>query len=371
MRSFVENSVQTYFVSPPGFDAIQEVVHQSDDVVPMSNRLGLVEHLLSLFWYLLLFRPDRFVPFNILGGFVGGFASILTSTETVLFVRGDFYKGRAITGGLRARLIKRSITCVEWFTFRLVDHVVFISEHNRQKMLGRTGLDESEIKTTVLYNDTLTKRVTEQLNDGEKSLLGTPVIGFAGEFPSGGMKGVSDLIDAVALLSDSYPDLHLYLLGRGDGIEALRRRASHYGIADRVHLPGWVDDPIRYMQAFDIYILPSYHEGLGNSLLEALAAETPIAGSDVGGIPEVVYERDYLFKPGNPSAIANVIAKIFKSEDNYKRAMENCRKRQKAFDFDWSEAAKDVVIAGSSSRGPDRVPMVPLPERLGAPDVDP
>lgn len=369
MSSFVNDGVTTFFVSPPGFDSVKGIDHRSDEVAPLANQLGFFGHFLSLIWYLIVLRPDRFVPFNILGGFVGALVGLFISSKTILFIRGDFYRGRSITGGFRARLIRQSITWVEWVTFRLVDHVVFISEHNRRMMLRRTGLDRSDIDSTVLYNNTFTNRVIEQLDDNKKSLEESPVVGFAGEFPSCGTKGVSDLIDAVALLSDSYPDLHLYLLGRGDGERSLRRQARRQGIEDRVHFLGWVENPIRYMQAFDLYILPSYHEGLGNSLLEALAADTPIAGSDVGGIPEVVYNRNYLFQPGDPSAMADVIADIFATDSAYQRAIKNCKERRKAFDFDWTEIAKDIVICGSTAEESDRIPPIPIPDQLGAFDA--
>ena len=188
MKSFVKVGVSTYFVSPPGFGAVEEINHRPDNIIPVTGELGLLGYLLSLLYHLLIIRPDRFVPFNIFGGFIGGIVSIFTNTQTVLFVRGDFYRGRAINGGLRTKIIKEFITCIEWVTFRFVDHIVFISEHNRLMMVQRTQLDESKTETTVLYNNILTQRVSKQLNSTGKPLEGSPAIGFAGEFPSGGEK---------------------------------------------------------------------------------------------------------------------------------------------------------------------------------------
>jgi glycosyltransferase involved in cell wall biosynthesis len=364
MESLATSGVETYFVSPTDFKGTEAIHHLPDSRPTLDLESGVLGHLFAVLWYLFIIRPDQFVPFNILGGFVGGIVGIVTHTETILFVRGDLYRGRALTGEPRYRIIKRGITMIEWMAFRMIDRIVFISEQNRKMMLDRTGLNKNDIDSVVLYNNVLTDRVNTQIDSGERELSGNPVIGFAGEFPADGCKGVADLIDAAAILLREHPNLELYLLGRGDGREALEQRARRRGIEDHVHVPGWVNDPIQYIMSFDLYVLPSYHEGLGNSLLEALACETPIAGSDVGGIPEVVYDRKYVFEPGDPIGLASVVSTIFESSESYEEAVANCRDRREVFDFSWAQAASKIV-SNSETPERDRIPSAPIPNQLG------
>ena len=118
------------------------------------------------------------------------------------------------------------------------------------------------------------------------------------------------------------------------------------------------------MKAFDLFVLPSLHEGLGNSLLEALAANTPVVGSDVGGIPEVVGREEYLFEPSDADAIADAVRSVFESEESYQQAEEACRQRREQFDFDWTTEAIRLIET-TDGPSPERVPGVDVDVELG------
>lgn len=365
MERFADEGVTTYFVSPRRFDGAEGVTHLPDGRDDTERfRAGLVAHLLKVFWEVVMRAPDRFVPFTILGGFVGAVASLLGRTKTVLFVRGDLFAGRALAGRRKYVLLKRLTVAIEWMTYRLVDRIVFISEQNRKMMLGRTGLSKGDVDTVVLYNNVYTERVVEQMEQKEKELDGYPRLGYAGEFPTDGGKGLRSLIDAVAMLEEEFPEIRLYLLGEGGNVDRLRRRTERRDMVDRVFFTGWVEDPLCYMRSFDLFVLPSLHEGLGNSLLESLAADTPIAGSDVGGIPEVVDDDTYVFEPRSASAIADTVRHVFASEASYERAKTTCRERRDLFDFDWAERAMRLV-EDLEKDSPDRIPEAAAPTPRG------
>jgi glycosyltransferase involved in cell wall biosynthesis len=365
LERFVDEGVTAYFVSPGGFDDAAGAVHVPDRRADADGlRGGLVAHLLAVFREVVVRSPDRFVPFTIFGGLVGAVASLLGRTETVLFVRGDLFAGRAMAGDPKYVLLRKVLVVVEAFTFRFVDRVVFISEQNREMMLGRARLSRDDVDSVVLYNDVYTERIREQLAEEPRDLEGHPRLGYAGGFPSDEGKGLRYLVDAVADLADEFPDVRLYLLGDGGNIDALRAHAQRRGVADRVCFTGWVDDPVRYMCSFDLFVLPSLHEGLGNSLLEALAAETPIVGSDVGGIPEVVGDGAYVFEPASATAIADTVRDVFASEESYERALAHCRERRDRFDFDWAGAAT-TLVEDIDDELPDRLPEEVSPAWTG------
>jgi len=347
MNRLSDEDVTVYHVSPEGFDEVDSVTHLADTQTDIGVGVGFVMHLLSVLIALEKHRPNAFVSFNLFGGVVGALAKKRgPDLRTVLFVRGDTISGMEMSDALRHRIYSRLARYVERFIFRNVDHVVFISEENRDRMLERAGVSATEEDASVLYNNVFTERVEEQLKQEPRDLNGYPVLGFACGFPADEGKGLKYLICAVAELEKQFPDIQLYLLGKGPNRETLERFCREHGVEDRVYFTGWVNDPIRYMMSFDLYVLPSLHEGLGNSLLEALACETPIAGTDVGGIPEVVGAEQYLFEPESAAGIVSVVEEIFADESSYRACKRHAVSQREKFDLNWDERAMDVIRDG-------------------------
>ena len=102
-------------------------------------------------------------------------------------------------------------------------------------------------------------------------------------------KGLRELLEATAMLSQAHPRVELALIGDGplrDELDQSARRIA--GVP--VHLPGAMDASMvaRWMAASDLVTLPSYSEGHPNVLVEALASGRPVVATHAGGIPEVV-----------------------------------------------------------------------------------
>jgi glycosyltransferase involved in cell wall biosynthesis len=135
---------------------------------------------------------------------------------------------------------------------------------------------------------------------------GSPGVRFLFLGRIGERKGAYDLIKAAALL----PDLEFHLDIYGDGeVDKLRKCwAELPGRHAKVEIHGWVrHDRVGdiYNQA-DILMLPSYHEGLPMSILEAMGRGLAIISTRVGGIPEAVIDREngFLVPPGDVEALA-------------------------------------------------------------------
>jgi glycosyltransferase involved in cell wall biosynthesis len=98
-------------------------------------------------------------------------------------------------------------------------------------------------------------------------------------------KGFDRLLDHFAALP---AQAHLTLVGNGPDEQKLRQSAEHLGIADRVQLLGFVQEPWPYYAGADAFLLPSRWEGMPNAALEALACGTPVIGTpESGGLGEV------------------------------------------------------------------------------------
>ena len=125
--------------------------------------------------------------------------------------------------------------------------------------------------------------------------------------------GVDELLHACAGLAARHPRLRLVLGGSGD-LDWVRRRAGELGIAGRVETPGWLDAAARDAQLARawLFCLPSHAEGLPMSVLEAMAAGTPVVATRVGGIPEALAdgERGLLVAPRDALARASAIGRL-------------------------------------------------------------
>jgi glycosyltransferase involved in cell wall biosynthesis len=126
-------------------------------------------------------------------------------------------------------------------------------------------------------------------------------------------KGVRHLLDADPAILSRHPDLRIVLIGKGPEEETLRARAAALGIADAVTFAGFLPhaEVIQWMQRARVLVLPSLEEGQGAVLLEALAAGTPVAGSNVDGIAEVITSQvGRLFAAGDAPGLAAAVCDL-------------------------------------------------------------
>lgn len=131
-------------------------------------------------------------------------------------------------------------------------------------------------------------------------------------------KGIFDLVASMPTVLKQCPDIRFVLAGDGPraDIEAL---AEQLGVRHAIELPGWVDGPRKeqYLDRADLFVLPSYYEGLPMCLLEAMARGIPIVSTTVGGIPDLL-EHDVhalLVEPGDVAQLGSALAALTASPD--------------------------------------------------------
>ncbi len=103
-----------------------------------------------------------------------------------------------------------------------------------------------------------------------------------------GLRAVKDLPRLVQAVSRLPGHVRLVIVGEGPERDAIIATAQASGIADRVHLPGFLDRPWRYVGLFDIFALSSKSEQFPISVVEAMAAGLPVASPDVGDVLAMV-----------------------------------------------------------------------------------
>jgi glycosyltransferase involved in cell wall biosynthesis len=125
-------------------------------------------------------------------------------------------------------------------------------------------------------------------------------------------KGQRHLIDAAALVVREVPDARFLILGEGELKASLEKQIADLALTKHVLLAGFRPDVLSILKGFDLFVMPSITEGLGTSLLDAMACARPIVASRVGGIPEVVRhgETGLLVPPKDPRDLAASIIRL-------------------------------------------------------------
>ena len=126
-------------------------------------------------------------------------------------------------------------------------------------------------------------------------LKGDFVVGHIGTLDDS-HKGQLQIIETARRLSASHPEICFVLVGEGRDFELFKQQTA---ALDNIALVGLVDNVGDYLKAFDIFLFPSRHEGLGSILLDALDFGLPVIATDVGGIPEIIENgvNGFLVKP--------------------------------------------------------------------------
>lgn len=120
------------------------------------------------------------------------------------------------------------------------------------------------------------------------------------------------LLDAVAVCLREGLDLKLVMVGDGKYRAELETRARLLGLGERVCFSGQLPagDAVRaHLDQADLFVLPSYQEGLPRAMVEAMARGLPCIGSTVGGIPELLLPED-MVPPNNVAALASKIREV-------------------------------------------------------------
>ncbi len=143
-----------------------------------------------------------------------------------------------------------------------------------------------------------------------------PIIGtVANLFPR---KGYEYLIEALVEIKDAIPDICCFIVGKGPEAyqQKLFQLVEKRQLMANVVFAGFQKNVYEFINAFDVFVLPSLMEGFGIALLEAMAMSKPIVACSVGGIPEVIFDgiTGILVPPKDSKALAKAIVRLITDE---------------------------------------------------------
>ncbi|HUQ64677.1 MAG TPA: glycosyltransferase family 4 protein [Flavitalea sp.] len=212
----------------------------------------------------------------------------------------------------RAKFLKPFI---KW-TLESSDAVICLSE-----MWKKYYSSAFKLKRLVIINNVIEEPdvLPQHVQNGSLNLL------FLGHVTE--KKGVFDLLNVLAANREHYKHKVKVTIGGVGEDERLKKTISQNEFNGDVNFAGWVNGnkKAELLNSCDVYVLPSYFEGLPISILEAMAYGKPVISTNVGGIPEIVKPgyNGWLFHPGDQEALNNIIREAMDNKELLKQYGNN------------------------------------------------
>lgn len=146
-----------------------------------------------------------------------------------------------------------------------------------------------------------------------------PIVGNIGALVA--HKGQRDLVEAAALVVRQVPDARFVIAGEGELRPNLEQQIRHLALEKHVLLTGFRADVLSLLKGFDVFVMPSVTEGLGTSVIDAMACRRPVVATRAGGIPELVVEGEtgHLVPVGDVAAMADAIVSLLRDAETRER----------------------------------------------------
>jgi len=193
---------------------------------------------------------------------------------------------------------------------RKVDYVQTISVQTREKLIAACFKSDQ----ICFIPNGIDIGQQPQVRELQKPV----VIGYCGRLRE--VKGVHVLIEAISKVRQRRPELAIQLSIAGDGTSknALQAQAESQGIADVIEWLGLIEDTHAYLRSIDVYIQPSFAEGLPNSVMEAMSEQLPVIVTDIGGNNDLIEHKKtgLLFPAGDSDALADCIFNMVDEVDH-------------------------------------------------------
>jgi glycosyltransferase involved in cell wall biosynthesis len=130
-------------------------------------------------------------------------------------------------------------------------------------------------------------------------------------------KGIGDLLDVFDRLIKEGNKIEADIYGNGGMFDEISERVNRLGLTNVFRLRGWADEPMKLkaLKEADIFILPSYREGMPNALIEAMASGLPCVSSEVGGVADLITHKEngLIFEPGDQDKLYENISYLYAS----------------------------------------------------------
>lgn len=268
--------------------------------VPFKRKLLSFHHVIAFFKLVQLLRRGRYDVVHAhtpVAAFIARIAARTAGVPVIIYhLRGSFWEHPS-------RLVRTFYSLLEWVAARTTTYTLTINCIDREELIrrrifpadrvtclhsGGSGLDVQRFAPENVTSEQQ-HEISRQLGIGPGELI----IGYVGRLVWA--KGILNLLDAFETLLATHPEAKLLLVGstlatdRDQGLQKfIERRMAERNFAHRVILAGQRSDIPALLSLTDILVLPSYHEGFGMVLAEAMAMARPVVATATRGAREII-----------------------------------------------------------------------------------
>jgi glycosyltransferase involved in cell wall biosynthesis len=246
-------------------------------------------------------KPTIVHTFLLTASLYGRAAAIMASVPIVIGTEVNIYERKRPHHALTERLLMTG-----------TDVVIASAESVKEFYIKQIGADPAKME--VIYNAVDWSRLeTTTTRDALRASIGVPsdavVAGIIARLTE--QKGHRILFEAMAH-DEALRRLHLVVVGGGELEADLRGRVNGLGLTPRVHFVGPRRDLGDLLASWDLFVMPSFWEGLPLSLVLAMGAGLPVISTRVAGIPEIVQNgvTGLLVEPGDSAALGAALARV-------------------------------------------------------------
>ena len=271
--------------------------------------------IFKLFKIIKEFNPDMLQTFLFFDNILGRVIGTITKVPIIISGRRNADKKR--------NFFRKWIDRV---TFPFADLIISNNKKGKEILIDKFNMKKDKVK--VIHNgidtNNLKKEQKEKLLkdlDIYQEAKNEFVLGFIGRITE--QKGLKYLIKAMRELEDVF----LIIIGEGEKKKRLKKQVQRLGLGENIFFADYKQNGQKYMNAFDLFVLPSLWEGMPNVVLEAMLQEVPVIASDVGDV-KVLLNEEYLFNSGKTEEIKNKILKLKNLKESEKQAMINENKKK-------------------------------------------
>ena len=195
---------------------------------------------------------------------------------------------------MRCAAKKKAIyTAIEKVAAPFCDKIICISDSEKKSALNKKICREDKLQ--VIFNGVDIEAYENGVHGAVKRRdLRIPedafVVGMVGRMSP--QKAPDVFVKMAKKVKEKVPNAHFIIVGNGNQEAEIRKYAEDNGFADNLHITGWVDNPMSYVELFDVACLLSRWEGFGLALPEYMMAGKPIVASRVDAIPNIIRDGE-------------------------------------------------------------------------------
>lgn len=266
------------------------------------------------------YKPDIVYAHSSKAGVIGRIANIGLKSKCVYNPHGWSFNMRC------SSINKRMYVLIERVVAKFCDKIICISDAEKKSALDNKICKEYKLK--VIYNGI----DIEVYENGEHNVisrrdLNIPkeafVVGMVGRISQ--QKAPDVFVEAAEMIKRKLDSSFFIIVGDGEQKDYIINYATENGLVDSLYVTGWVDNPMDYIELFDVATLLSRWEGFGLVLPEYMIERKPIVATNVDAIPNIICDgkNGLLVRMDQPSEVCEAVMRLHDDKELYQSIVDN------------------------------------------------